>query len=44
MATAKKAALQSLTHEMRTQIKPSYLMSEVYEKLGAENPNKSGPY
>lgn len=42
MATTKKTALQSLTHEMRSQIKPSYLMSEVYEKLGTENLNKSG--
>lgn len=42
MATAKKAELQSLTHEMRTQIKSTYLLSEVYEKIGAENPNKSG--
>lgn len=42
MATAKKAALQSLTHEMRAQIKSTYLLSEVYEKRGAENPNKSG--
>lgn len=42
MATAKKAALQSLTHEMRAQIKPTYLLSEVYEKIGAKNPNISG--
>lgn len=42
MATTKKATLQSLTHEMRAQIKPSYLMSEVYSKLKTYDPNKKG--
>lgn len=42
MESTKETALQSLTHEMRAKIKPSFLISEVYNKMNKTDCNKSG--